>query len=91
MKSERVTQRSFTTCLARSPPAVTRMPSLTERRWRSAARAVVVAAFTGVGVLWQEWVLPGAGDHDRTRVAAAVVTLAALAAYAHASRDPVRR
>jgi hypothetical protein len=55
------------------------------------APAVVATAFTGVGALWQDWVLPAAGDHEKTRVAAAAIALAALAAYAHASRDPVRR
>jgi hypothetical protein len=51
----------------------------------------VVAAFIAAAVVWPERVLPAAGDHGPTRLAAAAIALAALAAYAHASRDPVRR
>jgi hypothetical protein len=55
------------------------------------APAVVAAAFTAAGVLCQDWVMPADGDHARTRAAAAALTLAALAAYARSSRDPLRR
>jgi hypothetical protein len=53
--------------------------------------AAVVAACIAAAVLWPARVLPPAGDHGQTRLVAAAIALAALAAYAHASRDPVRR
>jgi hypothetical protein len=53
--------------------------------------AAVMAAFIAAAVVWPERVLPAAGDHGPTRLVAAAIALAALAAYARASRDPVRR
>jgi hypothetical protein len=55
------------------------------------APAVVVAAFAAAGVLWGERLTPAAGEHGPTRLAAVAIGLAALAAYAHGSRDWVRR
>ena len=55
------------------------------------APAAVAAAFTAAGLVWQDWVAPSPGDHARTRVAAAVIAVAALAAYARGSRDPLSR
>jgi hypothetical protein len=55
------------------------------------APAALTVALAAVAIVWPDRLSPSAGEHRVTRLAAAAIAAATLAAYAHGSRDPLRR